>query len=57
MDWDPGDLGTLALVVAAGILAGILKEALQALRDDRPWFGFDLRRLRRRPPEDPDSAP
>ncbi|HEX2553418.1 MAG TPA: hypothetical protein VHL98_06940 [Microvirga sp.] len=57
MDWDPDDLGTVALVVAVGILAGILKEALQAFRDDRPWFGLDLRRLRRRPPEDPGPSP
>lgn len=53
-EWNSEDLGTLALVVAAGVLAGVLKEALQALRDDRPWFGWDLRRLRRRPSEDRD---
>jgi hypothetical protein len=51
-EWNE-DFGTVALVVAVGVLAGILKDALKACREDRPWFGWDLRRLRRWPPEDP----
>ncbi len=53
-DWNPDDLGTLLLVIAAGVLVGVLKEALQARAADRPWFGFDLRRFRRVPREDED---
>ena len=53
-DWNPDDLGTLLLVIAAGVVAGILKEALQARAADRPWCGFDLRRFRRVPPGDRD---
>ncbi len=50
--WTSEDLGTVALVIIAGVLAGIVKETLQAYRDNRVWFGWDLRRLRRRPPKD-----
>jgi hypothetical protein len=52
-DWTSDPLSTLLLVGGAGILIGVLKEAREAWRQDRPWFGWDLRRLRRHP-GDPD---
>jgi hypothetical protein len=55
--WNPDDPWTLLLVIAVGVLAGILKEALQARAADRPWFGFDLRRWRRVPRDGPDRRP
>jgi len=51
-EWISEDLGTVALMVAAGVMTGIVKDALQARRDDRRWFGLDLRRLWRVSPED-----
>ncbi len=48
-EWSLDDLGTLLFVLAVGVAAGIVKEALQARAADQPWFGFDLRRFRRVP--------
>jgi hypothetical protein len=55
-DWMSEDLATLLLVIGAGVLLAILKEAREAWRQDRPWFGWDLRRLSRHP-DDPDPPP
>ncbi len=56
-DWTSDDLSTVLLVVGVGVLAAILKDAREAWRSDRPWFGWDLRRLRRWRPPEPDPPP
>ena len=55
-DWISEELSTLLLVIGAGVLLAIVKEAREAWRQDRPWFGWDLRRLRRSP-SDSDPQP